>query len=572
MKKIQTITVTAVVTLSLGILLGWVIFGIQETPRETPHIEKYSTETMWTCSMHPQIRQPEEGDCPICGMDLIPLKDEIDKGDPLAVKMSPTAMKLANIQTDLVGRMHPVKEVNLHGKVQVDERRVYSQTSHIKGRIEKLMINFTGEYVKKYQPIAQIYSPELITAQQELFEARKIMDTQPMLFNAAKEKLKNWKLTEAQIERILQKGTPDESFPVLSDHAGYVTAKMVNSGDHVMEGAVLFQVADLSKVWVLLDIYESDLPWVNKGDKVQIRVSSLPGKLFEGVIDYIDPVINPQTRVAKARLVINNPTLQLKPEMFVSAVVEATLKQTKDALVIPKSAVMWTGERSVVYVKTEEKQGVYFRMREIELGTALGDSYILKDGLSEGEEIATHGTFSIDAAAQLAGKPSMMSGEKNTLDNIKVIAITSKAKATFKPLYTAYFELKEQLAADDFLKAKMAGLSLKEALNKVNTNALDLKAQKVWGKIKQDMEKPLQYVSDHENIESLRKDFEVISEVMLQLTVTFQPLDHTIYQQYCPMAFDNKGAIWLSLEEEVKNPYFGEMMLRCGEVQHVIKR
>ncbi len=202
------------VTLIIGALIGWFA---RPTPHDHAENEVMSVsptgQKIWTCSMHPQIRREEPGQCPICGMDLIPLASEEGDVEPLAVSMSPTAMQLASVSTAVVGTMKPIKSVRLNGKVQADERLIYSQSTHIPGRIEKLLVNYTGDYVKNGQTIAQLYSPELVTAQEELFQARKIKDTQPQLFRAAKEKLKNWKLSEAQIEQIVQSDSPKESFP-----------------------------------------------------------------------------------------------------------------------------------------------------------------------------------------------------------------------------------------------------------------------------------------------------------------------------------------------------------------------
>ncbi|MCH7534282.1 MAG: efflux RND transporter periplasmic adaptor subunit, partial [Bacteroidetes bacterium] len=396
-------------TLLIGVLLGWLLFG-GGSPQSggDEHNHKISESSVWTCSMHPQIRQPEPGKCPLCGMNLIPLGGEVSEGNPMEIKMSPTAMQLANIQTSILVKKNPVKEIRLSGKVKADERYVFSQTSHISGRIEKLLVNYTGEYVSKGQVIAFIYSPELVTAQDELFEAIKIKEAQPGLYKAAVEKLKNWKLTDQQIDGIVQSGKPIEHFPILSDLDGVVLTKRINLGDHVKQGSSMFEIADLSKIWVMFDIYESDMQWVKKNDEVQFQVQSLPGEKFTGTISFIDPVFDVRTRVARARVELDNHSKRLKPEMFVSGIVKSALINIKEALVIPKSAVMWTGERSVVYVKNTSSSGLSFEMRKITLGASLGDGYIVIDGLMEGEEVATNGTFSIDAAAQLAGKPSMM--------------------------------------------------------------------------------------------------------------------------------------------------------------------
>ena len=203
----------ALSTLILGLLFGWLLFGGSENNNvdEHQHTDEMAGETIWTCSMHPQIRKNEAGACPICGMDLIPLEEDNNSElDPMAISMSQTAMQIANVSTEIVSKMKPIKSLRLNGKVQADERSVYSQSSHIPGRIERLMVNFTGEYVNKGQVIASIYSPELVTAQEELFEARKVVETQPQLFNAAKEKLKNWKLSDKQITQILESGVVKE--------------------------------------------------------------------------------------------------------------------------------------------------------------------------------------------------------------------------------------------------------------------------------------------------------------------------------------------------------------------------
>ena len=416
MKNInKTTIIIAVATLLIGIAIGGVFFRNSSSEEHNHSTSVESINEVWTCSMHPHVRKNEAGECPICGMDLIPVNSmENSEGNPMEVKMSPTAMQLANVQTAIVTKEKPIKEIKLNGKVQVNERTVSSQTSHISGRIEKLLINTTGEYMSKGQIVAFVYSPELISAQEELFEADKIKDSNPSLFEAVKEKLKNWKLSNKQIDAILESGKPSENFPILADINGVVTSKRVNVGDYIKTGASLFEIADLSKVWILFDIYESDMEWVKVGNEIEYTVQSLPSSKFKGKVTFVDPVINPKTRVAKARLVITN-RVGLKPEMFVIGTLSSPIDVGEESIVIPKTAVMWTGEKSVVYIKTSEIGGVNFMMREVTLGTSLGNNYVIKEGLDEGEEIATNGTFSIDASAQLAGKPSMMNPEGGAL-------------------------------------------------------------------------------------------------------------------------------------------------------------
>jgi Cu(I)/Ag(I) efflux system membrane fusion protein len=581
------------ITLIVGAVIGWLLKPSPNQQMASSSDQRISTSAneIWTCSMHPQIRQSEPGDCPICGMELIPLNTDSDEDlDPMAISMSPTAMQLADIRTATVGAMDPVKMVRLNGKVQEDERLVFAQSSHIPGRIEKLMVNFTGEYVRKGQTIAYIYSPDLVTAQDELFEAQKIKDTQPQLFNAAKEKLKNWKLTDSQVEQILKAGTPKEQFAIQADVSGYVTEKSVKLGDYIQKGDALYEIADLSRVWVLFDVYESDMAWIKKGDQVNFTVASLPGETFEGSISFIDPVIDPKTRVAKARVMATNKDLRLKPEMFTSGTVEATLPKKASNVVIPKTAVMWTGKRSVVYVKNISGSGVSFMMRNVTLGPGLGDSFIIENGLEAGEEIAVNGTFSIDAAAQLAGKPSMMNpegGPAMTGHNhggaapsasspvkqkaVKAVAISQQAKDALKPLYTNYLNFKDALVNDDFVTGQKAASALKTSLEKVNMSVFTGSSHNAWMSYSSDLKNALQHVQHLKTIEEVRKAFQQVSEALIDLTKAFNPLEQTLYVQFCPMADDNKGANWLSMEEEILNPYFGEAMLTCGEVKSTIK-
>lgn len=400
--------------LVIGMLLGWLFFGGNDAPKsEDEHNHVEGMETIWTCSMHPQIQMKEPGQCPLCGMDLIPLESNESAIDPNAIQMTEDAMKLANIQTMMVGDgTGTSKKLALNGKVQIDERKLYTQSTHIPGRIEKLTVNFTGEKVNRGQTLAMVYSPELVTAQEELLQAYRMKEAQPELFEAAKQKLSNWKIGENTINRIISANKPIQQFPITADVSGIITAKKVDLGDYVGQGMPIYEIADLSSLWVLFDVYESDMPWVKVGDKISYTVQSLPGESFEGVISFIDPLINPQTRVASARVEVKNQENKLKPEMFVSGVVNNSVsKSASKDIVIPKSAVMWTGERSVVYIKNTVSNKVNFKLREVTLGASLGDAYIIKEGLTAGEEIVVNGTFTVDAASQLAGKPSMMSPE-----------------------------------------------------------------------------------------------------------------------------------------------------------------
>lgn len=421
MKKINLMRQNKAIVCALlaGVLVGWMLsvnWGKEESSSSSHEAHLHNSEQhgkeVWTCSMHPQIKMDKPGKCPICAMDLIPLQKNVSADDSAAlsdIQLSEEAVALADVQTTVVSKENPVKRIRLYGKIVSDERSLQSQTAYVGGRIEKLAVEFTGETVREGQTLATIYSPELFTAQQELLQASQMQH--PQLIQAAWEKLRLWNMTEEQINAILESGKATSTVEIKANTSGIVTAKRVNKGDYVSQGAVLFDIANLSRVWAMFDAFETDLPYLNKNDKVEFTLPAFPGKHFSGQISFIDPMINPNTRTARVRVEVPNHNLELKPEMYATAEVEASLQQYKGHIVIPQSAVLWTGKRSIVYVRRPNSSIPTFGLREIELGPSLGGAYVVVSGLNEGESVVTNGTFAIDASAQLEGKPSMMNNE-----------------------------------------------------------------------------------------------------------------------------------------------------------------
>jgi len=567
----------AIATLVVGIAIGWLVGPSSTSPSEaTVHrSEDHEVGTVWTCSMHPSVRQPASGKCPICGMDLIALDSEAEGDDPMEVKMSETAMKLANIQTTIVERGISAKEIRLTGKVQPDERRVYTQTSHLPGRIEKLSINFTGDLVKKGQTIGQIYSPELVTAQRELLEAYQIRESQPQLYEAAKSKLKNWKLMDEQINAVIANGQPLTNFPLHSDFTGVVVTKVVSLGDHVSQGQPLFEVVDLAAVWILFDVYEADLTWIKRNDPITFTIQSLPGDEYSGRISFIDPVINPATRVATVRVEMTNPGMKLKPEMFVTGTIRSEL-QTGSSLVLPKSAVLWTGERSIVYVKVIDDSGVSFQLREVTLGPSLGDAYVIKDGIAVGDEVVTNGTFTIDAAAQLSGKPSMMNrSSKKSVDEADQMGTRYESDEQFKKkladLLEPYLTLKDELVKTNAKGASSAMDQFISKLQKIDMTLVKGEGQNEWMSFMAVLRQTAQQIKFSNEVETQRKSFSTLSDTYYTVIQQFGISGLNAYYQFCPMAFNNQGAYWISKDSQIQNPYFGNKMMRCGVTKSELK-
>ncbi len=565
----------------IGLFFGWLIFHSSATNEsEKSNSSSAIQAEIWTCSMHPQIRMDKPGKCPLCGMDLILLnQNSAEAMDPNEIHFTKEAIQLANVMTSVVSKQASVKEIRLNGKVQPDERLLQSQVAYIPGRIEKLYLNFTGETVRKGQLLALIYSPDLITAQQELLETVKTKQEYPAIYEAAKEKLLQWKLSPKQIAIIESTKKVKTNVEVYATASGIVTSKQINVGDYVGQGTVLFEVTDLSRIWVMFDAYESDLHFLKKGNKIDFTIQAMPDNAFSGVISFIDPVIDPNTRVAKVRVEMSNQNQQLKPEMFATGFVKANLDQYQNKMVVPKTAVLWTGKRSIVYVKKPGNDPI-FKIREIELGPMLGNSYVVLKGLNDGEEIVTQGAFSVDAAAQLEGKPSMMNSEGGTastghqhgdetpvVKSIQKITISANAKKSLEPIVNEYVSLQLALASDDFSTSKKQVKNLKTALSKVNMSLFKGDAHDFWMQFETQISKNIKTMESAKDIENIRKPFLNVSSNYISLVETFGPFSKKIYVINCSMANNNKGGDWLSFSKDVKNPYYGKSMLTCGIIK-----
>lgn len=588
------------IVLVAGLLLGWLFFHHPgEKVAEQAGVESHeghnheAEATIWTCSMHPQIRQDEPGQCPICGMDLIPLntlQSDEEQTDPDAIVMTESAAKLADVQTMVVQKGSPKKELYLQGKVQPDERNITELTARYGGRIEKLFVNFTGQDVKKGEKLATIYSPDLVTAQKELLEAINYKETRPSLYNAARAKLKLWDLSDEQISAIENEGQPQVYFDVTSPTSGTVTMRHVALGDYVKEGNALFQVIDLSKVWVMFDAYESDLPWIKKGDQATFTIQSLPGKTYTGKVAFIDPFLNAATRVAKVRVELNNPNQEVKPEMFVNGYIESKIAGKSQDILVPKSAVLWTGKKAVVYVKKPYAENPTFNYREIVLGPEAGSFYVVAEGLSEGEEIAVNGVFKIDAAAQLQGLPSMMNPEggdsgagsmpgmdmgsgsmKKSEQQSETVDTDPKFSSQLTAVYDEYIKMKDAFVESDPVKVSAEAKKVETAIAAVDMELLKGDAHMAWMKQLTVLNDAIKTIESENNIEEQRVSFSQFNLAFHNSLEMFGLKNETAYYQFCPMAFDNKGAYWISETEEIRNPYFGDMMLNCGETKETLK-
>lgn len=648
-------------------------------------------DTVWTCSMHPQIQLPEPGKCPICFMDLIPLKRKDNSGQTSMreISLSDEAQKLAGISVDEVRRMDVTVQTRMVGKVDYDETRVGEITAWAGGRIDRMYVDYTGSVVKKGQPMVSIYSPELLTAQAELVQAvkaiRELKDSNLDLVKqsaartekAAREKLRLLGLTKAQVDAVVKSGKPSDHITLYASQGGVVINKNVNEGQYVKTGTSIYSIADLSSVWVVLEAYESDLPWISLGKEVTFQTEAYPGKVFRGKVVYVDPLVNEKSRTVNVRLSVPNKDGSLKPGMLVRATQQtdegAERKKEDLPLVIPASAPLITGKRAVVYVADKDKAGTY-EGREIVLGPRAGNYYIVQSGLEEGEQVVTKGSFKIDSAVQIVAKPSMMNpetpagavdaelpdlflsklrlldgtfqkladtvaaqdldkthlafGEFNKeirlidgsslegkpalrwreysmlLSNDAMLgaeapnverlndvfsemqhhyallrsffnlseqadspAAPQVFRTAFETVYSHYTDLAGALASDDLSGAKAATAKMAGALKNVDASDLSGPAYNVWTDILGKMNDGIAVIRDAEDLVSARTGLEPISVALTDAVLKLgADTGGPLYQIFCPMAFDYKGAVWLQRDEEIRNPYFGSAMLGCGEV------
>ncbi|MBI5485435.1 MAG: efflux RND transporter periplasmic adaptor subunit, partial [Deltaproteobacteria bacterium] len=376
---------------------------------------------LWTCSMHPFIIKDKPGSCPICGMELIKKLDSAPAGaaqtpeqkqqaDMLGhVSLSPTQRVMANVATVEAAFSTLNKEINAVGIVQYDQSRQAKVTAWIAGRIDQLHVNTVGAYVSKDKPVAEIYSPDLLATQQEYLLAVKsreqlknstipsIAQNGDGLVASSRQRLMLFGVKESQIAELEKAGKPNIRLPIYTPLSGVVIEKMVQQGQYVNTGEVLFNIADLSKVWVEIDVFENEVPYVRVGQQVEIRSSADHKIASSGRISFLYPFHDPKTHTVKARVEMANPGMTLKPDMFVNAIIKVPLVK---GIVVPATALIDTGKRQVVWIETSPGM---FEPRDVQVGERVGERVQILSGLKPGDKVAVSGGYLIDSESQLKG-------------------------------------------------------------------------------------------------------------------------------------------------------------------------
>lgn len=455
-----------ILVLILLVILGTLFFSCK---KGKPPIEALSKTTeqrdilYWTCGMHPSVHSNKPGKCPICNMDLVPIykKEGIPEEEGVvSLTLSPRARRLASVRTFEVTYLPLEHEIRTVGKIDWDERKLAYISSRVPGRIDKLFVDFTGTEVKKGEPLVWIYSPNLVTTQQEYLLALETLERMKgshikeairnakSLIESAKKRLMLWGITEKQIKELEQRKVPQTHLTIYSPLSGIVIKKTALEGKYVKEGENIYCIADLRNLWMLADIYEYEISWIKLGQQVEITSTAYPGEVFKGRISFINPYIDERTRSVKIRVDVPNPKGKLKPGMWVNAIIKTPISGREESyytcsmhpevmsknfgecpkcgmylkkiqgnfvLAVPKSAVLDVGTRKLVYV--DKGEGKY-EAREVKVGPESeaivegrkGRFFPVLEGLAEGDKVVTRANFLIDSQTQLTGEAAGVYG------------------------------------------------------------------------------------------------------------------------------------------------------------------
>lgn len=608
-----TALVGFVVVFALGLVLGGIDFTSGPSKGTQPESE---TATIFTCSMHPQVRlEDPKAKCPLCEMDLIAWTPGND--DPRRLAFDEEALALARVETTPVTRLYPRDEVRLYGTLRPDETRVERVAASFAGRIERLFVDHEAMNVQSGDHFAEVYSPELLAARDELRQARLAHERSGSsitrrALDAARERLRLLDLTPAQIEAAEEGRATGDRSTIFSPEGGVVTDLTVRAGDYVERGQRLATIADLSRLWLELEASASQLARLRWGQRVEFTVETHPGEVFEGKISFVEPVVDERRRTAVVRVAVDNADRRLRPGSFVTATVTVrltddgvlpaedfagtwvcsmhpevvepgrddcdvcgmdlvraeslglvtTVDDERAPLVVPRSSVLETGRRAIVYVAVGSDEAPVFEVRDIVTGARTRDHVIVRSGLRERERVVHHGAFKIDSEMQIAGKPSSMVAATPTTET--VFDVPPAFAASIADVLARHLDAQEFLARDDHAGFVAALAPLRAAIEAVPQAELSTEARGTWRRI------AARAVGrrDPIDIERARRTFEGMAHAMIELVESFDwaPAD-TVRLAFCPMAFDDRGAEWLQREERVFNPYFGASMLRCGEIR-----
>lgn len=552
--------------LIIGIVVGLLLPTGEKDKQNTNdghnHEAETTEETIWTCSMHPQIKLKEPGLCPICAMDLIPLEEGMQVDGPFALTLSDASVKRAQIEAVPVMKRVLEKRLTFYGIVEINEQKKEVISARYAGRIEKLFVNYTGAKVKKGTPLLSIYSPELITLQQELLTnqqmAKSGRDFDVRVFEASKRKMRLLGFSQWELKKILTSKRPMEHLTVRATRTGTVLKLSVTEGVYIKEGTPLVEIANLNSLWLQAEVYERDLPFVEVGDTISFHSELQPSNEISGTISFIDPLIDRQKRTAQVRIELQENAL--KPGAYGEV---SLFKVSEPLLSVPNTAPLYTGKRAVVYVAKEDSGKVTYEGREISLGKRGAAFTEVLAGVSLHEKVVSRGAFRIDSELQIMAKTSVMQVMKSEAEKERY-PYPPKLLKVHDSLLTLYLAFEEALAADNEENAKAQLSTIKSLLMK--DNSFDGKRYTLWNSELENLKKEA-HTGTFNTILELRAFLLLFSNALIGLQNEYGFTFDSLYLAHCPMAFDNNGAHWIQQSDDLKNPYYGASMLKCGSIK-----
>lgn len=542
----------------------------------------------YQCSMHPQVKADKPGKCPICGMDLAPIYEGQGALSEDLVTLDPNIIQVINVQVETAKKQPLRRTLRVAGTIEDDDTKHRFISAYIDGRIEKLFVNYTGAEVKKGQPLATFYSPNLLTAEREYLvvaqnqptnATENIQQEHKRMLDSAAARLKRLGLTGTQIEALGKTNAATALHSqIVSPMSGTVVERFVYEGQYVKEGDKLFEIADFSTMWFQFDAYENDLAWLKLGQKIEVTSPSLPGKTYEGTINFINPNVSDPTRSAKVRVEIKNPLVErdgkkqreLLHRLYAEGIVKVDFPES---LVVSRRAVLNPGGTPIVYV--EQSEGSY-ELRKVKLGVFGEESWQVLEGLKEGERVVTSGNLLIDAQAQfnqgaMPGHEHGVASDAQEIDTANLAPLDEAQQKIANEFFGVASKMSLGLANDDVKQFNEHAAKLHTVLPTLaETFANDAQRKKIIEQIERAGHLPAA-----KDLASARKQFVpfTMATVDFARTVRSEPELKNVKIYKCPMANQGvpgapKNGFWIQTEGTLLNPFFGDAMLTCGsEVQ-----